>query len=281
VAGEIRIGFSMHPRWASQEGLSAFIEPLCQAGLSALEFELDDRLDGWQDFQPLMRAAVDQGLELSFHAPYRAPRSLVGFAGDRRPDLEKEYEPLVSIAEQWALRLGKPSVLVVHAAVAPTRVEPASLVTDTVVYLQWLVGAFPHLRLALENNHPPVGTETKVGIRREDILQIAQCLPPERFGICWDMGHDYLRHQADTPQPDWYSRVIHVHIHDVDESDRDHYPLVLGNVPIHPWLEGLKQAGMKGLIVLELKGERMQGWSMQKVRTALTTSIETVAREVA
>jgi sugar phosphate isomerase/epimerase len=95
------------------------------------------------------------------------------------------------------------------------------------------------------------------------------------------MGHDYLRHQQDEPSPEWLSRVIHVHLHDVDLGDQDHYPLVLGNVPYRPWLQGLKQAGMKGIVVLELKGERLKDWSMNQIRVALTGSIETIAREVA
>ncbi len=277
----IRIGFSMHPRWVDQGGLKSFINPLRRAGLSALEFELDDRLDCWPDSQPLMEAAVEQGLELSFHAPYRAPHSLVGFAGDRRPALEQEYRPLLEIAENWARRTGGPRTLVVHAAVSQPPADPAALVADTIAYLQWVAEAFPNLHLALENNHPPVRGEIKVGIQRADILHIANCLPPARLGICWDMGHDYLRHQQDEPSSEWLSRVMHVHLHDVDEADQDHYPLVLGNVPHLPWLQGLKQAGMKGIVVLELKGERLKGWSMNQISAALVGSVETIAREVA
>jgi sugar phosphate isomerase/epimerase len=277
---EIRIGFSMHPRWTDRAGLKAFIDPLRRAGLSALEFELDDHLDCWSDSPPLMEAAVEQGLELSFHAPYRSPHSLVGFAGDRRPDLEQEYRPLLEIAEGWARRSGKPRTLVVHAAVSQPPADSTSLVTDTIVYLNWVTDVFPNLHLALENNHPPIKDEIKVGIQRADVLKIASSLPPTRVGICWDMGHDYLRHQQDEPSPEWLSRVMHVHLHDVDEADLDHYPLVLGNVPHLSWLQGLKQAGMKGIVVLELKGERLKDWSMDRIMAALVGSIETIAKEI-
>lgn len=280
MGSEIRISFSMHPRWVDHGGLKAFIDPLRRAGLSALEFELDDRLDCWSDSPPLMEAAVEQGLELSFHAPYRASHSLVGFAGDRRPALEQEYRPLLEIAESWARRTGEPRTLVVHAAVSQPPADPASLVADTIAYLHWVAETFPNLHLALENNHPPIRKEIKVGIQRADILHIANCLPPARLGICWDMGHDYLRHQQDEPSPEWLSRVMHVHLHDVDHADQDHYPLVLGNVPHLSWLQGLKQAGMKGIVVLELKGERLKDWSMDQIKTALVGSVETIAREI-
>jgi sugar phosphate isomerase/epimerase len=278
---EIRISFGMHPRWVGQGDLKTFIDPLRRAGLSALEFELDDLLDGWSESPPLMEAAAELGLELSFHAPYRAPHSLVGFAGERRPALEQEYRPLLEIAERWARRTGAPRTLVLHAAVSQPPADPASLVADTIDYLNWVADTFPNLHLALENNHPPIKDEVKVGIQRADLLNITRRLPPTRLGICWDMGHDYLRHQQDEPSTEWLSRVTHVHLHDVDDDDLDHYPLVLGNVPHLPWLRGLKKAGMQGIIVLELKGERLKGWSMDKITAALVGSLETIAREIA
>ena len=276
----IRIGFSIHPRWVDHGGLKAFIQPLQRAGLSALEFELDDHLDSWHDSLPLMETAAEQGLELSFHAPYRAPHSLLGFAGDRRPLLECEYRPLLEIAERFARQAGSLSVLVLHPAVSQPPAAPAALVVDTISYLQWVAESFPNLHLALENNHPQVQDEIKVGILRADILQIAGCLPPNRLGICWDMGHDYLSHQEDEPSLEWLSRVIHVHVHDVGMEDLDHYPLVFGNVPHQLWLQGLRKAGMNGIVVLELKGERLKGWPIDQVSSVLISSVETIAREV-
>lgn len=280
MGSEIRIGFSMHPRWVEHTGLKAFIDPLRLAGLSALEFELDDNQACWSDFPGLMEEAVAQGLELSFHAPYRAPHSLVGFAGESRPALEQEYRPLLEIAERWAQRTGEPRTLVIHAAVAQPPTDPDSLVADTIAFMHWVAEAFPNVHLALENNHPPLRNEIKVGIQRADVLQLAKCLPPERLGICWDMGHDFLRHQQDEPTPEWFSRVMHVHLHDVDQASLDHYPLIFGNVPHQSWLQGLKHAGMNGIVVLELKGERLKDWPMDQIRTALVGSVEIIAREI-
>jgi sugar phosphate isomerase/epimerase len=169
---------------------------------------------------------------------------------------------------------------VMHAAVSQPPADHAALVADTIAYLHWVLETFPGLHLALENNHPQIRDEIKVGIQREDVLEIANHLSPARMGICWDMGHDYLRHMHDEPSPEWLSRVTHVHLHDVDDDDQDHYPLVLGNVPHQYWLQRLKQVGMKGIVVLELKGERLKDWSMDQIRMALVTSIETIAREV-
>jgi sugar phosphate isomerase/epimerase len=281
MTDRIRIGFSMHPRWVEDLGLKGFLKPLCQAGLSALEFELDDRLEGWSESLSLMEQAVSMGLELSFHAPYRPPHSLVGFAGERRLAIEQELRPILEIGENWALRTGRQCVLVVHAAVSPVPADPAPLVTDTVAYLKWVAGSFPHLYLALENNHPSKQNEVKIGVQRTELLRLASYLPQERLGICWDMGHDYLSQQQEQPLPEWFSRVIHVHLHDVDSEGRDHYPLVLGNITYLPWLRGLVQAGMHGIVVLELQGGRLVGWPMDRVMAALVASVEKIAREVA
>lgn len=276
----IRIGFSMHPRWINTNGLKTFIEPLRRAGLSALEFELDDQMDLWADSLQLMDIAIEQGLELSFHAPFRAPHSLIGFAGDQRQVLEMEYQPLFEIAERWAQRTGTPRTVVVHAAHSKIPTEPGGLVDDTNAFLQWILDTFPNLHLALENNHPSAKGDIKVGVHREEVLRIIDRFPPSRVGICWDMGHDYLRHQQDEPSLEWLSRVIHVHVHDVDQSDQDHYPLGLGYVPYQTWLQSLKQTGMKGIVVLELKGGLLKGWSPNRVGKALVRSIEAIAREV-
>ena len=183
MTNEIKIGFSMHPRWVEKSGLQGFIDPLREAGLSALEFELDDYLDCWADSLLLMDEAVEKGLKLSFHAPYRAPHSLVGFAGDQYAPLVQEYLPLLKIADDWGKRLGEKCPLVVHAAVAAPPVDPALLVADTVRYLNWIADTFPYVHLALENNHPPFKNEIKVGIEREDIFYCSRAFRTGSEGL--------------------------------------------------------------------------------------------------
>ncbi len=95
------------------------------------------------------------------------------------------------------------------------------------------------------------------------------------------MGHDAVSKTPVELTPEWLSKVIHVHIHDVDENGLDHYPLVLGNIPYQDWLTQLKQAGMQGIVVLELKGERMKNWTLERVMAALTDSFSAISQEVA
>ncbi len=276
---EIKVGFSMHPRWIGS-GLKGFVEPLRQAGLAAFEFELDDHLDLWPEFAPLMEAAAALGLDLCFHAPYRAPHSLAGFCGERRDSIAAGYQPLLGIAEAWGKRLGSPRTVALHAAAAHLPVERAALVADSRAFLEWALDCFPHLVFALENNTPARPGEMKAGAGRGAVLEVLAPLQDDRLKICWDMGHDYLSGSPAALEPGWLARVAHVHVHDVDEHGVDHYPLVFGRVPHREWLAELKAAGMKGTVVLELKGGQLKGWPPERIDGALAASIAALAEEV-
>lgn len=280
MADGIRAGFTMHPRWVEGTDLHTFLEPLRQAGLSALEFELDTHLDLWNEFEPLMETAVNQGMELSFHAPYREPHTLTGFAGNKRNDIERDYRPMLEIAERWAVRAGSPWVVVFHAATAYPPHDRKSLIEDTVAFLNWVGEEFPQIRIALENNSPSSDSVIKLGVKHDDVLSLIKRVNRLNLGICWDMGHDYLQGGEQATAAEWLASVIHVHLHDVDESGLDHYPLVLGRTPYPGWLRALKTSGMKGLIVLELKGERLLGWPLKRIRSALIESVLAIVREV-
>lgn len=242
MSDEIKIGFSMHPRWVGEGGLKGFVEPLCQAGLSALEFELDSRLDMWEEFEPLMETAVALGLDLSFHAPYRAPHSLAGFSGAQRSAIVEDCLPLLGIAENWGQRLGSLQTVVVHSAHARLPATRDGLVADTRAFLEWALDRFLHLLFALENNAPPKPGVVKAGDSRDAVLDVLAPLNDARLKICWDMGHDYLSHGPARPAPDWLARVGHVHVHDVDERGEDHFPLIFGRVPYKVLFFGVIEA---------------------------------------
>lgn len=273
ASSEWRIGFNIHPRWIDGSDLTTFLRPMRAAGLSSLEFELDDHLERWDAFQPLMETAVENGLALSFHAPYRQPHSILGFSGDRRATIEQDYSPLLQIAQSWAERLGHPCPVVFHAAMSPQPYPANALVVDTIAFLRWVCVTFPNLLVALENNHPPVGQQVKVGVNLADVLAITDQVGGSQVGVCWDLGHDFLRHIDQPPPLPWLERVVHAHVHDVDDGGLDHYPLIFGNVPVARWLRALRAVSSKGTVVLEIKGENLRNWSSKRIMEALSSSI--------
>ena len=280
MGSNISIGFNIHPRWVHGSGLKSLLAPLREAGLGSLEFELDNRLPQWEEFEPLMEEAVSEGLQLSFHSAYRAPHTLLGFSTEMKGSIQQDYRPLLQIAENWSLRLKKLHTVVFHAATAQAPCNILPMVADTVAFLQWVSAEFPHLQIALENNNPSSANLIKLGIQRDDVLALLSLIDRPQTGICWDMGHDALTTQPVTAPDDWIRNVIHVHLHDFDQDGQDHYPLIFGNVPYRYWLSQLKQAGMVGIVVLELKGERFKNLEYGQIIGSLAESFSAIRREV-
>ena len=280
MAGNIQVGFSMHPRWSDGVGLEEFLSPLRAAGLAVLEYELDRNLDRWESFPCQMREAQNLGMQLSFHAPYRAPYSLAGFNGEQREKIENQYREMLDIASELAIKDEDIKTVVIHAATAPKPSQADDLVADTISFLRWACETYPNLLLALENNHPASENQVKVGVAREGVLKIISTVCHPHLRVCWDMGHDYLSGSSIVPEPEWLAEVVHVHLHDVNESGTDHYPLVYGNVPYQPWLRALKQTAMRGTVVLELKGNQLKDWQPDQIQNALIDSIRAIVKEV-
>ena len=280
MGNAISIGFNIHPRWVQGTSLKAFLTPLREAGLDSLEFELDNRLPMWEDFGPLMEETVALGLQLSFHAAYRAPHTLLGYSSGKKEEIDQDYRPLLQIAEDWSLRLKKQHSVVFHAATAPAPHDTRPMIEDTVAFMQWVCTDFPHLKVALENNNPSSDNLVKLGIQREDVLALLQLIDRPQAGICWDMGHDALTTQPVTAPQEWVQKVIHVHLHDFDKDGQDHYPLIFGNVPYQHWLAQLKLAGLQGIVVLELKGERFKNMEYEQIIRSLADSFNAIRREV-
>jgi sugar phosphate isomerase/epimerase len=280
MTGNIQAGFTMHPRWAQiGGGFQAFLEPLRAAGLTALEFELDSRIDLWEGFEPMMDKVITMDYDLSFHAPYRLPHSLVDFAGKNRQTIITDYQPMLNIAQRYAQTMGAAKTVVIHGARAINGNHPA-LLADTTSFIDWLLNEYPELNFALENNNPNEPGVVKVGETRAEVLEIVRSVGSPHLGICWDMGHDYLGHRQEKLTNSWLKHIRHVHLHDVDEHEIDHYPLIFDRVPHPAWLAALKKAGMQGIVVLELKGWLLKDYSFKEVMTYLTESIAMITAEV-
>lgn len=272
--GQARVGFSMHPRWAFGEALSDFLEPLRAAGLRALEFELWDRDPDWPRFLPLIEDCRRLGFEVCFHAPYRKPYNIAGFAGEKWDAIQSDYAPLLDVAARFA-----PASLVVHGAWSDVRPRDA-LYADTVAFLRWVLGRYPALVPALENlNSDP--RRVKIGVTRGETLDIVEEIDDRRLGLCWDTGHDVQAGRANVPDTDWLRHVVHVHLHDIDENGTDHYPLLYGRVPYRVWLPVLVQVGFGGIVTLEIKGSQLAHLEFEQVKQMLIASIGQTARMLA
>lgn len=252
--------------------MPGFLEPLRAAGLQSLEFKLDDHEPGWLRSLPLMEDCRRLGFALCFHAPHQGPYTIVGFAGEHRGSIQAAYVPMLDVAARFA-----PATVVVHGAKGAEECSPDALRADTVAFLEWALGRYPRLTLALENVIPTPG-HLRVGVAREELSHIVAQFDDRRLGMCWDMGHDTRMGHTAVPDPAWLRRVVHVHVHDVDGRGADHHPLLYGRVPYRTWLPALVQAGFSGVATLELDGERMAHLGYGQVRRVLVASVAETAR---
>lgn len=265
------VGFSMHPRWVYNGNSVDFLEPLRAAGLGALEYTLDANDPDWPYFLPSMEYCQQLGFTLCFHAPYRMPYTIAGFAGQEREAVEAAYAPMLDVAARFA-----PTTVVVHGAHSASR-SYEKLHADSVAFLRWALARYPSLTFALENLCPDP-EQIKIGATHDGLLRIAEEIDDPRQGICWDMGHDVLAGRYDLPDGDWLQHVCHVHVHDVDSQGIDHYPFVYGRVPYQSWLPALAKTGFAAIVTLEIKSEQLIPLGMARIMEMLVNSISEIGR---
>ncbi|RPI88359.1 MAG: hypothetical protein EHM41_01645 [Chloroflexi bacterium] len=274
-------GFNIHPLWVKFVGVHDFLKPLITSGLKAVEFELHPNQAHWQDFPPLMESCHADNLIICFHAPYKSHYTIAGFSGVIKPQIEKDFLPMLELAESWADRQDFHTTVVVHPAKARNlqdgRDLRGELFCDTQKFLEWCCLRFPKLRFALENVGPAVAGETKIGDTREEILDLVNKVNAANLGICWDFGHDALHGRLTPPSSEWLAKVVHAHIHDLNDEGVDHFPLVYNSLPAQNWLRLLSEAGMEGVATLEIKGNQLTGWKYEDIQSSLVNSLEIIA----
>jgi sugar phosphate isomerase/epimerase len=107
------------------------------------------------------------------------------------------------------------------------------------------------VRFAVENTTLPSGTT-------DIVLDIVDRYPPERVGVCLDLGHAHMQGDVLRAIRDTARRLIHIHAHD-NRGDRDNH-LIPGRGTI-PWkrvFAALNDAAFPGPFSIELS-DRTQG----------------------
>lgn len=118
---------------------------------------------------------------------------------------------------------------------------------------------------ALENNRSKdksidPGNSCKV------VTEMVKRVDSKHLGICWDMGHLYsnllVERELDMklghlPSEDFLKRVIHTHIHALNDVGRTHFPLTDEfKIPITEYVKALQNYGYEGVYNLELSFDR-------------------------
>ncbi len=101
-------------------------------------------------------------------------------------------------------------------------------------------------RLAVENTPLSSGAV-------DIILDLVALYPPERVGICLDLGHANIQGDVPSAIREASPRLIHVHASDNDAESDDHLVPGRGSIPWNPVFDALQGAGYSGPFTVELR----------------------------
>lgn len=202
---------------------------------------------------------------------------MYGFSGTDKETIQYNWEPALDIVNRYTSTNGIRTEMVLHGSHGPNA-EMDDMLADTVEIAKWILDYCPDLYLGIENLPTPRNPNelVKFGENRESVLEEVKLVDHPRCGITWDMGHCVRNKVFDLPSDEWIRRVVHVHLHDVDEYRQDHWPLILGNTPFEEWIPALKEHGFSGTITAELNGKLYNDWPQDEIDRSLEIAIEKI-----
>lgn len=101
-------------------------------------------------------------------------------------------------------------------------------------------------RLAVENTPLPSG-------QVDVVLDIVARYPPDRVGVCLDVGHAHIRNDVVSSVRTAAPRLIHVHASDNRGEQDDHLVPGRGSIPWDRVVGALRDAGFPGPLTIELR----------------------------
>lgn len=186
----------------------------------------------------------------SLHAPlYPDVRT---YKKDRWYSLSSEEEThrlesvgATTAAGQWLARHGG-GTLVLHTSFPAEEWYPHRWATFQSSMNELLDRIPANTRLAVENTPLPSG-------RLDVILDIVGLYPPDRVGICLDLGHANIQENVVSAIRAASSRLIHVHASDNHAGRDDHLVPGRGSIPWDRVFDALAEADFSGPLTVELR----------------------------
>lgn len=250
------IGFTLGPLWRQHTPAEELLEAMWARGCRSVEIYLNPFDSDFTDVLALARRAMERGYALTVHAATDGDFNAVRYGADPEAVM-RAHRLLLDAVEGLAASKGQVVMINFHGGQGEGKRD--ELVENTRLLVHRLAELmreeYPHVRGAIEIlPHDPL--YQRVGDRQEDLLRISDGLDMNRFGLGWDMGHLQVnrnRYGYGVPALDAFvARVVHTHVHEVDEAHRDHCPLGRGVVSVRSDIKRLVQNGYRGVFNLEL-----------------------------
>lgn len=264
------LGNSGSPRWYNgpPERLEHYLHNLERWGATSVEMVLhhgpaDERTarvhvlqDDWLSMVERYR---DRGIQIQFHVSLD-PRFATYRWMDDRAALQREYGPVLDLVTEVARDQGRSS-LVIHGSEQPDWTSEQNILV-TQGLMDWLVDRLaadaPGAVVALELGAWKPSRPTASARSRSSALAVVDAIDSPQVGICWDIAHDHENGLIDPdwqplPPDDFLRRVVHVHLHDLDEHGASHFPLTLGRVEFTDQIAALQRLNARAPITLEIR----------------------------
>ena len=224
-------------------GTDGLLRSLRASGVTHVELRGQVCADGTAMLLNAARALWAAGFSVTLH--WGLPEEERPFAESCAallPLLEaaKEHQPYVTVT--------------VHSRITGNDADkaPAAEKTNRLLRL-WSADAQRYgYRLALELNRDKKDGDPSVTC--EGVLAMLEGTDPENVGICFDFGHYYSNTREDSriPPKAFLERVIHTHIHAL-ENGVTHHPFgPQAALPLDAYVQALAQVGYPGVYDLEL-----------------------------
>lgn len=258
---KLDLDYLENPIYRRLYGDQNILKFLYESGVRIIESPIDLHTEEHAIIQHL-RQCKEAGLFVSYH-PYSegTENNAAFFSPEKGNPCRVMHERVLQIAGETARIQQAETIINIHAAAAPSEISRDELLDRSIAFFKWVQewcnANAPDVRPVAELQIRPYRGEStqRIGDNYAELLEIT-----ERSGVgaCWDFAHAFMntREFGDPlyPPVELLSKIVHVHCHDV--AERDHRPLIHGNVPWESFLESLIHAGFDGKVILEVLPEQ-------------------------
>jgi sugar phosphate isomerase/epimerase len=240
----MKIGIPFEEKLLEQYTLSDYLKKLKALSIDFVEVALNFDAYSIEFYSDVLRLFRNNDIKIHYHLPhfYNQQLDLTNFCANN-PAFDLFLYQLKKVHP-----INQASTIVIHGAKYEHQDKSAAY-QKTLEAIEYLLNFFEvnnlPLTIALETLNAK--KHKVIGDNREDILSIVETINSPAVGICWDITHDFLTLETfKTPTEAFLDKILHLHIHGVNEKDhlslaqstidfKEHLKLIntqLNNVPI-------------------------------------------------
>jgi sugar phosphate isomerase/epimerase len=211
-----------------------------------------------KDFREVAKRLLDEGLTITFHAPFM----------DLRPGA---IDPSIRMVTMNRLRqifdlvpLFRPLTVVCHPSF-----DRRYYVSSERLWLENSMDTWRQLLCHVEETDAVIALENVYESDSHELKLLLNALDSSRMCFCFDTGHFnvFSRAPLKTWIDDMGSRIGQIHLHDNKGTLDEHLPVGQGSFPFREFFMLLRDHGLKPVITLEPHTEKDLWRTLENIKT--------------